>query len=314
MSTRDLVNAIIAGDALEIESAFNSAISEKLSVGMDAMREDVARGMFGEERLDEYWAKGTVNGKKFQITTHDSYDHATIHKQNPHLSHDEAKAVEGHTYSDDFENGNHHSRSTQNGHKVHVHSHGGYYDSDDTEAQELFKNVRKEETELEDYSLEELQDFMMSEEFEQLNELSKKTLVSYIKKANSNTADNAWRAAGHALGLTKDQIAKNQQIAAHKTMRRMAGVSKATDKLAKEETELDEAIKVSDSSVKHYEKQEGQKARGVKHWMFSKTHPSEFDIDKHGYTMQHGNYSDAKKKAIKVYKNLGHTGEIHLLG
>jgi hypothetical protein len=39
-----------------------------------------------------------------------------------------------------------------------------------------------EELSLEDYSLEEIQDFMMSEDFEQLDELSKKTLGSYVKK------------------------------------------------------------------------------------------------------------------------------------
>ena len=39
------------------------------------------------------------------------------------------------------------------------------------------------ELNLEDYTLEELQDFMMSEDFEQLDELSKETLTSYIDKA-----------------------------------------------------------------------------------------------------------------------------------
>ena len=123
MSARDLVNAIIAGEAIEIENAFNSAMADKLSVGMDNMREHIASNMFNEE-------------------------------------------------------------------------------------------------------------------VEQLDELSKTTLASYIKKANSSTADNAWRAAGQSLGLTKDEREKHQQTAAKTTMKRMAGVSKATDKLAKEETEL----------------------------------------------------------------------------
>jgi len=44
--------------------------------------------------------------------------------------------------------------------------------------------MTKEELTLEDYSVEELEDFMMSEDFEQLDELSKKTLGSYVKKAS----------------------------------------------------------------------------------------------------------------------------------
>ena len=44
-----------------------------------------------------------------------------------------------------------------------------------------------EELGLQDLSGEELEDFMMSEEFEQLDELSKATLGSYIKKAHSDT-------------------------------------------------------------------------------------------------------------------------------
>lgn len=45
----------------------------------------------------------------------------------------------------------------------------------------------KEELNLEDFSLEELQDFMMSEDYEQLDELSKKTLGSYLKKATDQS-------------------------------------------------------------------------------------------------------------------------------
>lgn len=53
MSARDLVNAIIAGEAIEIENAFNSAMAEKLSVGMDNMREQVAAGMFNTEETEQ---------------------------------------------------------------------------------------------------------------------------------------------------------------------------------------------------------------------------------------------------------------------
>jgi len=51
-------------------------------------------------------------------------------------------------------------------------------------AQGMFGSVNEsEEFYLEDYSVEELEDFMMSEEFEQLDELSQKTVSKYIHKA-----------------------------------------------------------------------------------------------------------------------------------
>ena len=55
--------------------------------------------------------------------------------------------------------------------------------------QRVNKALTKEEVELEDYSLEELEDFMMSEDFEQLDELSRKTLSSYIGKARSSQSN-----------------------------------------------------------------------------------------------------------------------------
>ena len=48
MSTRDLVNAIAAGDALEIESSFNSVMAEKLSDRIAELRGSIAQNMFAE--------------------------------------------------------------------------------------------------------------------------------------------------------------------------------------------------------------------------------------------------------------------------
>ena len=49
MSTKDLINAIVAGDAVEIENAFNSTMAEKISTRLDDMRADVAANMFKQE-------------------------------------------------------------------------------------------------------------------------------------------------------------------------------------------------------------------------------------------------------------------------
>ena len=45
-SVRNLINAISAGSAIETEESFNSAMAEKISVKLDAMRQDVAANMF----------------------------------------------------------------------------------------------------------------------------------------------------------------------------------------------------------------------------------------------------------------------------
>lgn len=45
-STKDLINAISTGDSVGIESAFNTAMAEKITVKLDAMRQEVAQNMF----------------------------------------------------------------------------------------------------------------------------------------------------------------------------------------------------------------------------------------------------------------------------
>lgn len=53
MSTRDLINAIAAGDAIEIENAFSTTMAEKVSGRIDDMRVDVAQNLFSEKSVEE---------------------------------------------------------------------------------------------------------------------------------------------------------------------------------------------------------------------------------------------------------------------
>lgn len=50
MSTRELVDALIAGDSIAIENTFNDAMSEKISIALDDYRIEVAQKMFGVEQ------------------------------------------------------------------------------------------------------------------------------------------------------------------------------------------------------------------------------------------------------------------------
>lgn len=53
MSTRDLINAIAAGDAIEIENAFNATMAEKISSALDDKRIEVAQNLFATEQAVE---------------------------------------------------------------------------------------------------------------------------------------------------------------------------------------------------------------------------------------------------------------------
>jgi hypothetical protein len=95
------------------------------------------------------------------------------------------------------------------------------------------------------------------EEVEQVDELSKKTLGSYIKKAATDVATNSAATGRHAERSNKiadhqkktgdyskeTQRRKNSQTADKafdKSWKRRAGIAKATDKLTKEDVQIDE--------------------------------------------------------------------------
>jgi hypothetical protein len=86
----------------------------------------------------------------------------------------------------------------------------------------LRDKVKNEDVYLEDYTLEEIQDFMMTEDFEQLDELSKGTLGSYVKKAASSLSK-----ASHDLGDKRAQSAEVDRF----TNRHMPDKYNAQDKM-----------------------------------------------------------------------------------
>lgn len=50
-TVQNLIQAIANGDAMETENAFAQAMSEKLSVKLDDMRQSVAQNMFGTQEV-----------------------------------------------------------------------------------------------------------------------------------------------------------------------------------------------------------------------------------------------------------------------
>jgi hypothetical protein len=61
----------------------------------------------------------------------------------------------------------------------------------------------KESFDLSDYTVEELEDFMESAEFDQLDEISKKTLGSYVVKARANRGSGRDREKGITMAVRK---------------------------------------------------------------------------------------------------------------
>ena len=124
-------------------------------------------------------------------------------------------------------------------------------------AQGLFEDT---ETVIEDYDLDEIEAFMQTEEFEQLDELSKSTLGNYVKKASSDMAMT------HAMKVKKDSESdevdrftnrhmnnsfkdrdeikrmlgatqKERNDLHRKTSKRSVGIKRAVDRLTKESIE-----------------------------------------------------------------------------
>jgi hypothetical protein len=98
----------------------------------------------------------------------------------------------------------------------------------------ITKAIHKEELDLSDFSVEEWQEFMESAEYDQLDEISKKTLGSYVKKASSAAASDAAKYG---------QQGSSEKGLGHfrKAYNRLDNIRKATDRLTKEEVEgLDE--------------------------------------------------------------------------
>lgn len=65
MATKQLIDAIIAGDATEIEASFNNVMSVKISERLSEMKEQVAKNMFKsvDEQINEVLSKDATAGE-----------------------------------------------------------------------------------------------------------------------------------------------------------------------------------------------------------------------------------------------------------
>ena len=108
-------------------------------------------------------------------------------------------------------------------------------DNDDEDCDDDEDDGMDESFDLSDYTVEELEDFMMSEEFEQLDELDKKTLASYVKKAaGAGKEGMAYQARAMTQAAQPDTADKaDYKKSQRKVNNRSTGIQRAADRLAK---------------------------------------------------------------------------------
>lgn len=89
----------------------------------------------------------------------------------------------------------------------------------------------------------------LGEEAEQIDELSKKTLGSYVKRASTQAFGKGYTGGSMIVrgDMNRDKEEENAgEKNVNKGVRRLAGISKATDKLTKEEQEFIDALNDAD--------------------------------------------------------------------
>ena len=227
MSTRNLIDAIASGSALDIESAFEDTMAEKVSVQIEAKRLQIAQTMFTTEEVDL---------DEEQLNEGDQFAKADHHYN---LSNHHDELASSHAYNGDVKK--------ELSHKIKADTHMGKYHDHMSKAQKLpgkrllggssaehvkwgaaiNKSTAKLQAQLNKMNEE------MDLDEEQLNELGPETTVSYIHKATKDAHDTV--AAANAGG-DKAMLQKRLD-------KRKSGITKAMTKIvrkAKEEQEEQE--------------------------------------------------------------------------
>ena len=272
----ELISAIADGNTLAIEDSFNSVMASKISDRLDSMRVDVAQGMFGsvDESYDSSDAYETWDPKHPKFKDKLIKHHAKGGTTQSFIDQEKAKAkkkltreevelyeaveigkVHHQTYSDgskDYfipteqqKNKNFKGLVFTNGKKTpktaSIRNPDLWTKTSSSEIPSHVSGHVKESFDIEDYSVEELEDFMMSEDFEQLDEISKKTLGSYVNKAHDqlmkHTASvnfKSGRGDSDVLSYT------HEPRTARKTANRTKGVATAIGKLTKESFDIED--------------------------------------------------------------------------
>lgn len=258
-TAKDLVDAIQSGKSATIQATFDSLMTEKIQNGIEAYRQAVIDNTFNpvdeSESLDEvaYDSRTLDDKKKKQPVIArgvKGMKSTPFEKKFPSMAHYEK-------WADSEASGNHEV------HDVRLHESTEedlVEDADDQSIDELSKKtlgayIKKSASKLElpgdtwDKSkrkagIDRAADKLSKDESEEVSELSKKTLASYAKKASVANLAAQDRSRAHTAEMGK-RVADGKLLAAadhakaanklnDKITKRVGGVNKAIDRLAKE--------------------------------------------------------------------------------
>lgn len=232
---KNLIDMIVSGKTENFEQSFNDLMQERVTNRVAELRVDIARGMFKESVEDE------IEGLEAIVEAYESLDEiskATLgsyikkatddknNQANKSWKHQDAADFALLVNKDKHTANKHLDLSTKSSDKFYKRVHGIAKATD---------KLTKEDFEaLQAYIAEEDQ---IIEDILALDEISKDTLSSYIKKASRSAVNKA-----ENLGV---KIGRELEATGHvrkapwpgKAEKRLRGIAKATDRLTKEQKE-----------------------------------------------------------------------------
>lgn len=243
MSTRDLIDAIASGDSQGIESAFQTEMASRIAQRLDDMRKTVAQNLFKEsveeeielteeqidealaefdqlteEQLDELSRKTLSNYAKWAQRDKEGHErqHGEMSKTEKQLSDVEwGDSIRHVSDKDTYDK----MRSAVGAARRNVQ------DNMDKVSHKIGKRKQGIHRAISKLAKEEF-DLDLNEE--QLDELSKSTLASYVTKASGNLSRHAY-ASGKKYGKDAGASSTHYDLA----QRRLGGLRKAAKKLEK---------------------------------------------------------------------------------
>lgn len=200
---------------------------------------------------------------------------------------------------------------------IHSGMHGTVVllDKQHGEDTEKYYTVLRADGQMMKYAPNDLELVTMAEEVEQLDELSKSTLASYAKKASHDIRDKTRKseiAGGMSGHSSVDPEIKRKALAAsdqlnRKAVKRVRGVTKAINRLAEEESDIEEAMisygDFMDKIAMH--RKAGNKVVDHK-YSSGKAHYTTVDGDGHGRKVTH---TPTGQKVEKLGKMSGEDDE-----
>lgn len=223
MSIQKIIQESLNGNPLEMKEALAEELRSRVAEAITAKMEEVELDEVSGAKLGSYYVKA---------------------KKNRDTERDKAQDVFKKAMADpDPDVHNAQKEYTKHNTKANKRDRGMSRAMDKLTGSGFAKVHATEEFDLSDYTVEELEDFIMSEDFEQLDEISKKTLASYVKKASADQYSKGQSAQYHANKANKasgtfekETKAKHRAIADKTNMKaanRDTGIKRAVDRLAK---------------------------------------------------------------------------------